>query len=104
MIEFEYDYGNLAKFQKVKASGRDIALEELESIFEDQFCITDYSSLDSLTFEERFITFGMSNQNQVLTVIYVIREGKIRPFNVWKTKRAKLKQYYEERQKLEKGN
>ena len=102
MIEFEYDEGNLAKFQKVKASGRDISLEELESVFVDPFCITDYSYSDYLTFEERYITFGISNQNQVLTVIYVIREGKIRPSNVWKNKRAKHKQNYEERQKLEK--
>ncbi len=104
MIEFEYDEGNLSKFQKVKISGRNISLNELESIFEDSFCITDYSYPDSLTFEERFITFGMSNQNRILTVIYVIRDGKIRPFNVWETKRARLKQYYEERQKLEKRN
>lgn len=39
---------------------------------------------------------GVSNQMRVLCVIFVVRDGVIRIFNVWRAKQTALKKYYAE--------
>ena len=95
--QFEWDSGNLSKLELVRKSGRLIYREEIESVFTDPNRLINKSYLDPISGEQRYIAIGNSNQNQVLSVVFVVRNGKIRVFNVWRTKGAKLKTYHEKR-------
>lgn len=97
---FEWDSGNLQKMALIRQSGREISVSEVESVFEDPSKLTQLSYPDPNTGEPRYLTWGMSNQNRVISVIFVTRAGKIRVVNTWKTKGSKLKQYHAEK-KLE---
>ncbi|GAB3953820.1 hypothetical protein GCM10028805_38310 [Spirosoma harenae] len=98
-MTFEWDDGNLAKLKQVQESGRIFYVEEIESVFADPNQIVTLTYSDPKTDEERYEIRGMSNQNQVLTVIFVVRQpgDRIRPINVWRTKQTKLKEYESQR-------
>jgi len=93
--EFEWDSGNLTKMEAVLRSGRFFTREEMESIFDDPLRIVETTDPDPITGETRLIAFGLSNQGQVISVIFVLRNRRIRIFNVWKTKGNKLKRHHE---------
>ncbi len=100
MFRFEWNFGNLQKLEKVKASGRDFTRDELESIFNDTNKIIGETTTDPISGEQRYICIGLSNLSRVLSVIFVSRidsdgEPTIRIFNGWKTKGSKLKLYHE---------
>ncbi len=99
--QFEWDSGNLTKMALIRQSGREIAVAEVESVFADPFKLTQLSYPDPNSAEPRYLTWGMSNQNRVISVIFVARANKIRVVNTWKTKGTKLKEYHAEK-KLEK--
>lgn len=93
---FEWDNGNLSKLDLVRQSGRIFYPDEIESVFEDVNQIITETYSDAKTGEERYMIRGMSNQNRVVSVIFVVRQpgNRIRVLNVWKTKGAKLKEYH----------
>ena len=91
---FEWDNGNLSKLEKVRVSGRHFTIDEIESVFDDPEGMVDDGHSDPKTREARYKLTGLSNQNRVLSVIFVFREDKIRIFNVWRAKQTTLKQYY----------
>ncbi|MFD1145493.1 BrnT family toxin [Larkinella insperata] len=97
---FQWDAGNLEKLEKVRASGRFFTVGELESVFDDPEQLVETSYPDERTGEPRYRIIGQSNQNRVISVIFVLRGEKgdeIRIINAWKTKQAPLKRYYEQR-------
>ena len=98
--QFEWDTGKLSKMELVKKSGRIFTVSELESVFEDKNAITEKTTLDFITGEQRFIVYGKSSEDRVICVIFVIRT-KIRIFNFWKLKGLKLKKYYEKIRRME---
>lgn len=69
--------------------------EEMESVFADPFRIVETTHPDPITGETRYIAYGRSIEEQVISVIFVVRNRRIRIFNVWKTKGSKLKRYHE---------
>ncbi len=93
-MEFEWDEGNLSKLEKVRTSGRNLTVDEIESVFEDSNRLFRTSYPDAKTGEPRYKVTGPSNQNRLISVIFVIRDGKIRIFNAWKAKQTALKEYY----------
>lgn len=93
-MEFQWDAGNLTKLEKICSSGRDLTVDEIESVFDDPHRLIESSYPDTQTNESRYKVTGLSNQNRVISVIFVIRNGEIRIFNVWKTKQTTLKRYY----------
>lgn len=93
--EFEWDSGNLTKMDAVRRSGRFFTREEMESVFADPFRRVETTHPDPITGETRYIAYGRSSEEQVISVIFVIRNRRIRIFNVWKTKGRKLKHYHE---------
>lgn len=99
LYEFEWDSGNLTKMEKVSASGRHFSISEIESVFQDLLVITQTTYSDPISDEDRYITFGMSNQSRVVSVVFVVRTGRISVFNVWKTKGSKLKEYHGQKAK-----
>lgn len=93
-MQFEWDEGNRVKVEKVRISGRGFSIDETESVFADPQRLIETSYPDEKTGELRYKVTGLSNQNRVLSVIFVLRDGKIRIFNVWKAKQTALKEYY----------
>ena len=98
---FEWDEGNLSKLELVRQSGRIFYQAEIESVFDDANQLITLTYNDPKTGEERYMIRGMSNQNRVVSVIFVVRQpdDRIRVLNVWKTKGAKLKEYNEQQNK-----
>lgn len=93
-MEFEWDEGNISKLEKVRNSGRNLTVDETESVFDDPKRLFRTSYPDEKTGELRYKVTGMSNQNRLISVIFVLRDGKIRIFNAWKAKQTALKEYY----------
>lgn len=92
MLEFELDTGNLRKLRIVKVI-RAIDLDEILSVFEDENLDIYPAKDDPVSSEKRFMTVGMSSGKRVISVIFTIRENKIRPFNAWQTKGNKKSSY-----------
>ena len=93
-MQFQWDAGNLAKLETVNKSGRTFTIDETESAFSDPNRVIETSYPDSATGEARYKLTGLSNQNQVICVIFVLRDGQIRIFNVWKAKQTALRNYH----------
>ena len=93
-MQFEWDEGNQVKVEKIRISGWDFAVDETESAFADPKRLIETSYSDGKTGELRYKVTGLSNQNRVISVIFVVRDGQIRIFNVWKAKQTTLKKYY----------
>lgn len=91
---FQWDAGNLNKLDQVKQSGRNVTVDEIESVFSDPDHLTETSYPDPKTGEPRYKITGLSNLNRVISVIFVLRDGQIRVFNVWRAKQTALKNYY----------
>ena len=94
MIEFDWDEGTLTKLEKVRVSGRNFTIDEVESVFTDPNRVLVTSYPDEKTGEPRYRATGLSNQNRVISVIFVLRDGQIRIFNVWQAKQTALKKYH----------
>ncbi|MCK8495840.1 hypothetical protein M0L20_28500 [Spirosoma sp. RP8] len=95
-MNFEWDDGNLTKLKRIQDSGRFIEQQEIESVFADGHQLITQTYSDEQTGEERYMIRGLSNQNRVLSDLFVIRQpgDRIRVLNAWKTKQAKLKEYH----------
>ncbi len=96
-IEFQWDQGNLDKLDLVRQSGRYFSVDELESVFVDPFKDLRETYPDPVNGEKRYIMVGTTNQNQVVSVVFVFKgilNDKIRIFNCWKTKGSVLKEYH----------
>jgi len=79
MIEFQWDMGNQSHIIDEYLS-RANTIDEVESLFYDPapLALPDPEHSDQ---EERFKLVARSNQNRVLLVVYVIRNGQIRPIS-----------------------
>lgn len=93
MLEFEFDTGNLKKLAVVKIL-RGIDLEEILSVFEDENKQVYPAKNDMRSSEQRFMVVGMSSGERILSVIFTMRNNKIRPFNAWQTKGKKKSSYF----------
>lgn len=79
MLDFQWDMGNekhIIDDYPLRAN----TIEEVESLFYDPIplALLDLEHSDK---EERFKLVARSNQNRILLVVYVIREGQIRPIS-----------------------
>lgn len=91
---FQWDAGNLTKLDQVKQSGRNLTVDEIESVFIDPDRLIETSYPDDKTGEPRYKVTGLSNLNRVISVIFVLRDGQIRVFNGWRAKQTTLKKYH----------
>lgn len=91
MIEFQWDEGSI-KHVIQDYPDRDNSISEVESIFTDPYALSKFSRLGS-DGEERFQVVGLSNRFRVCSVVYVIRNGQIRPISCWPSK-AKVRNEY----------
>ncbi len=73
-LVFEWDDGNLEKnWQK-----HEVKHQEAEEVFTSQPAIILNDAKHSTVVEERFMIWGKSRHNRYLTIIFTIRNSKIR--------------------------
>jgi len=92
-MEFEWDAGkaesNLAK--------HGVSFQEAATVFGDPLAVT-YFDPDHSDDEDRFITFGVSREGNVLVVSHTDREDKTRIISARRATRKEKKSYEEEAQ------
>jgi len=79
MLEFQWDMGNESHIIDDYPS-RANTIEEVESLFYDPAPLA-LPDPEHSGREERFKLVATSNQNRILLVVYVIRNGQIRPIS-----------------------
>ena len=90
-MKFQFDSGN-TRHLFTDHPERNNSREEIESVFADPKFV---GSLNRITpsGEERFHGVGTSNQNRVLYVVFVVRNGEIRPFSCRPASKEERKSY-----------
>ena len=92
MWVFEWD----EKKEKTNRRKHGISFDEAETVFYDRDSITISDPEHSLD-ESRFIDLGMSNQSQILLVVYTERSERIRIISARKATRSERLQYETEK-------
>ncbi|GAB3341731.1 hypothetical protein GCM10027299_56010 [Larkinella ripae] len=90
--QFEWDDGN--RHKSVIKHG--VTNEEAESVFADSGRVIRLSKRGTPT-EIRYLCYGRSNQDRLLTAYFIVRHGKIRIIGT-RVARREEKAYYEDRQ------
>lgn len=91
MNEFQWDEGNIKHIIQ-DYPDRDNSISEVESVFADPYALIKFSRLGANR-EERFQAIGLSNRFRICSVVFVIRNGQIRPVSCWPSK-AKIRNEY----------
>lgn len=76
-FEFEWDSGNSQKSSKK----HDISIEEIESVFEVKMAIPVGRQVYPIVKEERLCLVGPSKTGRMLSVVFTLRGGRIRPIS-----------------------
>ena len=73
LLEFDWDKGNTNK----KWIKHKVTNEEAEEIFFNE-PLTIFEDLNHSSKEERFVSYGRTDEGRKLTIIFIIRKNKIR--------------------------
>jgi uncharacterized protein len=84
--EFEWDTGNLEHIAR-----HDVTVEEVESVFE----FPRYEEPELVNGEERVWVLGVTENSRCLTVVYTVRNGRIRVVTAHPANRSS-RRFYEE--------
>lgn len=93
--EFIWDEGNI-KHIILDYPGRNNTVTEVEHIFTDIDFTGDFDRLDPKTGEPRYWGMGLGTENVIKYVVYVVRNGKIRPVTCYTAKRKQRDLYHEQ--------
>lgn len=74
---FEWDSGNLSK-SKVKHG---VDADELETVFELKLAVPLGRQVTLLVDEERLCIVGPSSQGRMISVVFTLRDGRVRPIS-----------------------
>jgi len=88
MLEFDWDKGNLDHIANHKVSA-----SEVEQVFRDSNRLEGQAY--SVKQEQRFATLGQTETGRILTIIYTIRNGKIRTITAYRATRKEQRRYQE---------
>ncbi len=102
MTSFQWDEGNLKHIIQ-DYPDRDNSTGEVESVFADPFVLIK-SARASADGEERFQAIGLSNRFRVCSVVFIIRNGQIRPLSCWPSKAKVRNQYAQNVQEKQQKN
>jgi len=91
MADFQWDAANIKHIVQ-DYPDRDNSTSEVESVFADPYLQVKVSR-PGAGGEERFQAVGLSNRFRVCSVVFVIRDGQIRPVTCWPSK-AKVRNEY----------
>lgn len=90
-FEFEWDIGNFTK--SVVKHG--VPCQEVESVFELKLGVPFGRQVTPYTEEERLCVVGPSSSGRMISVVFVLREGRVRPISS-RVANLKERKLYEE--------
>ena len=93
--EFDWNEGNIRHIVHDHPE-RGNTVEEVESLFDDEYFIGGFDRDDPLTGEQRYWGIGIGTQGIVKYVVYVDRNDKIRPITCHTAKRNQRQFYHEQ--------
>ena len=77
IFEFEWDSGN----QKKSSTKHHVSPDEVESVFELKLAVPIGRQISPISQEVRFCILGPTATGRMLSVVFVIRSGKVRPIS-----------------------
>ena len=95
-FEFEWDRGNHSKCQ----AKHDVSPEEVESVFDMKMAIPLGHQVTPEVEEERLCIVGPTSEGRMLSVVFTLREGRVRPISSRNASRKERKFYEEIRKTL----
>jgi len=98
LFEFEWDRGNLRKSQDKHS----VSPEEIESVFEVKLGVPLGRQVSPAVAEERLNLVGPTNEGRMISVVFTLRDGRVRPISGRDASRKERKLYEEVRKALEK--
>lgn len=93
-VEFEWDEGNLQHIIHDHPE-RENTVAEVESIFTDPYFKAVFDRPDPVSQEPRYCGVGRGTTGKEKYVVFVVRNGKIRPITCHRAKVKQRKAYYE---------
>lgn len=97
-FNFEWDHGNLNKSQIKHGVGPD----EVEAVFNLKMAVPLGRQVSPEVEEERLCIVGPSFEGGMISVVFTLREGRVRPISARNASRKERRLYEEVRQALEK--
>ena len=97
-FEFEWDRGNFRKSQ----DKHDVSPDEVESVFELKLAVPLGRQVSPNVAEERLCLVGPSSEGRLISVVFTLREGRVRPISGRNASRKERKLYEEVRKTFEK--
>jgi uncharacterized protein len=104
MADFQWDAANIKHIVQ-DYPDRDNSTSEVQSVFDDPYLQVKLSR-PGIDGEERFQAVGLSNRFRVCSVVFTIRDEKIRPVTCWPSKTKVRNEYalYVQEKKQETGS
>lgn len=96
-FDFEWDDGNFSKSQQKHG----VELDEVESIFHLRQAVPIGRQISPEVDEERLCVVGPSNLGRMLSVVFTLRDGRVRPISSRLANRKEKRLYEEVRKKIE---
>lgn len=97
VFEFDWDDGNASK----SVTKHGIEIHEVESVFELRLAVPMGEQVSPLVHEERLCLVGPSQRGRLISVVFALRNGKVRPISSRKANRKERLKYEEIRKVIE---
>lgn len=97
IFEFEWDKGNSTK----SGSKHGVATDEVESVFAAKLGVPIGRQVSPAVDEERLCIIGPSKTGRLLSVVFTLREGRVRPISCRVASRKERRLYEEVRKNIE---
>ena len=98
LFEFEWDRGNVHKSHDKHG----VSPDEIESVFELKLAVPIGRQVSPVVDEERLCLVGPSIDGRMVSVVFTLRDGRVRPISARDASRKERKLYEEVRKTLEK--
>ena len=96
LFEFEWDRGNLNK----SLNKHDVSPDEIESVFELKLAVPLGRQVSPPVDEERLNLVGPSSEGRMISVVFTLRDGRVRPISGRDASRKERKLYEKALEKL----
>lgn len=97
IFEFEWDRGNSSK-SSIKHG---VNTNEIESVFSLKMGVPIGRQISPFVDEERLCVVGPSQEGRMLSVVFTVRDGRVRPISSRIASRKERKLYEDIRKKIE---
>ncbi|MBT4762734.1 MAG: BrnT family toxin [Bdellovibrionaceae bacterium] len=97
LFEFEWDRGNHKKSQEKHG----VSPEEVESVFDMKLGVPLGQQISPAVDEERLCIVGPNSEGRMLSVVFTLRDGRVRPVSARNASRKERRLYEEVRKTLE---